>query len=109
MDSYDGTAPDPSAADRDRIAATGDEVSVDEDRAGREPINLLLRDLRTGSDGLSTADATRRLLIYGANRLPRARGRGWWVDIANQLIHPLALLLWVAAVLAWVAGTPILT
>ena len=31
------------------------------------------------------------------------------MDIANQLIHPLALLLWVAAVLAWVAGTPILT
>jgi calcium-translocating P-type ATPase len=109
MDSYDGTAPDPSAADRDRIPGTRDEVPVDEDRAGREPIDLLLRDLRTGGDGLSAADATRRLLIYGPNRLPRARGRGWWVDIANQLIHPLALLLWVAAVLAWVAGTPILS
>ncbi len=89
--------------------ASGAELPVDESRAGREPLALLLRDLRTSAEGLSPADVDRRLLVYGPNRLPHPTGRGWWVDIITQLVHPLALLLWVAAALAWLAGTPVLT
>ena len=75
-------------------------------RDAREPIDLLLRDLRARRDGLSTREAERRLLTFGPNELARRRGTRWPRQLARQLTHPLALLLWVAAVLAFVAGMP---
>jgi calcium-translocating P-type ATPase len=66
----------------------------------REPLTLLLRDLRTGRGGLSEREAARRLVSSGPNELSRRRGRTWPREIARQLVHPLALLLWLAAVLA---------
>ena len=74
----------------------------------RERLDLLLRDLRSSPQGLSTREARRRLVAYGPNELRRERRAGWWVEMAAQLTHPLALLLWVAAVLAFVAGIPAL-
>ena len=71
----------------------------------REPLELLFRDLRAGPEGLSTREAARRLLAYGPNELERRGGRRWPRQLAVQLTHPLALLLWVAAALAFVAGT----
>ena len=58
--------------------------------------------------GLSSREAERRLLAYGPNELAQQRARQWPGDIAAQVTHPLALLLWLAALLAFVAGTPIL-
>ena len=72
----------------------------------REPINLLLRDLRARPEGLSSRDAERRLVAYGPNELTRRGGRRWPRQFARQLTHPLALLLWVAAALAFAAGLP---
>ena len=74
----------------------------------RERLDLLLRDLRSSPQGLSSREARRRLVAYGLNELRREGRAGWWVEIAAQLTHPLALLLWVAAVLAFVAGIPAL-
>ena len=74
----------------------------------REGIGLLLRDLRSSADGLSAREARRRLVSYGPNELRREKRVGWPAEIAAQLTHPLALLLWVAAVLALVAGIPAL-
>ncbi|MFH8250196.1 cation-translocating P-type ATPase [Microbacterium sp. B2969] len=73
------------------------------------PVELLLRDLRTSEAGLGGREAARRLAVYGPNVLPRAQGISWPREILRQFTHPLALLLWVAAALAYVAGTPILT
>ncbi|MFI5615768.1 cation-translocating P-type ATPase [Amycolatopsis sp. NPDC051903] len=71
----------------------------------REPVELLLRDLRSAPDGLTTREAARRLQVEGPNELPR-RGRAQWpLELLRQFVHPLALLLWVAAGLAWFAGT----
>ena len=59
-------------------------------------------------EGLSSREAKRRALRYGPNRLERRRGRRWPGELARQLTHPLALLLWGAAGLAAVAGiTPV--
>lgn len=69
----------------------------------REPVSALMRDLRTGPDGLASREAARRLDLYGSNELPLRRGRPWWSALGRQFSHPLALLLWVAAALA--AGT----
>ncbi len=78
-------------------------------RDPRGPIDRLLRDLGVRSEGLSEREAARRLLAYGPNELRRGRGREWPRQIVSQLIHPLALLLWVAAGLALVASTPVLS
>jgi calcium-translocating P-type ATPase len=69
-----------------------------------EAVGLLLRDLRTGRDGLSSREAQRRLQQFGPNQLERRGGRRWPRELARQFTHPLALLLGAAAGLAWAAG-----
>lgn len=71
----------------------------------RDPQELLVGELRTGPDGLDEREVTRRLLTYGRNELERRDGRSWPRDLLRQFIHPLALLLWVAAALAAVTGS----
>jgi calcium-translocating P-type ATPase len=70
-----------------------------------ESIDRLLRDLRTRRTGLSDREAARRLVVFGPNELIRRRGQGWLGELVAQMVHPLALLLWVAAGLAAVSGT----
>jgi calcium-translocating P-type ATPase len=70
-----------------------------------EPVDRLLRDLRTTRSGLSGREAARRLLAYGPNELRRRGSRHVWRELGRQLAHPLALLLWAAAGLSWLAGT----
>ncbi|RAJ66570.1 calcium-translocating P-type ATPase [Streptomyces sp. Amel2xB2] len=74
----------------------------------REPLSRLRRELDTGDGGLSAREAARRLAVYGANEVRRER-HGWFGrELARQLVHPLALLLWGAGALALVAGTSVL-
>ena len=70
-----------------------------------EAANLLLRNLRSSREGLSSVEAGRRLAQYGPNELRRRGGRRWPRELARQFTHPLALLLWVAAVLLIVVGS----
>ena len=74
----------------------------------REPVPLLLRALHSRVDGLADREAERRLLVYGRNELVRRGGRRWPREIVNQVIHPLALLLWGAALLAFASGSAVL-
>ena len=69
----------------------------------------LFQALHAAPNGLSTREAERRLLVHGPNELVRRGGRRWLHEVVTQLVHPLALLLWAASVLAWAAGTPILS
>lgn len=66
----------------------------------RESIDRLLRDLRTRREGLSSNEAARRLLTHGTNELRRQAGRRWPRELGRQFVHPLALLLWLAAAFA---------
>ncbi len=59
--------------------------------------------------GLSSVEAARLLGEYGPNELRRRGGLRWPRQLARQIVHPLALLLWAATGLAWIAGTPVLT
>jgi calcium-translocating P-type ATPase len=70
--------------------------------------DTLLRELRTSPLGLSTREADRRLVVNGPNELVRRGGSHWPREIVRQITHPLALLLWVAAALAFVAGMSVL-
>lgn len=71
----------------------------------QEALDRLLRDLRSRREGLSSRDAQRRLTVAGTNDLVRKRGDPWWRELLRQLVHPLALLLWLASVLAALSGT----
>ena len=76
--------------------------------SGQEPLPLLLQDLGTTIRGLTNREVARRLTAYGPNELRRRGGRTWPRDLARQFTHPLALLLWAAAVLALVTNTAVL-
>jgi calcium-translocating P-type ATPase len=54
--------------------------------------------------GLTTREAERRLAQYGRNEVARRAGPGLARELGRQFAHPLALLLWAAAVLAALAG-----
>ncbi|MFL6126016.1 cation-translocating P-type ATPase [Actinophytocola sp.] len=86
-------------------------VAVDTDirtQDPREPLDRLLRDLRSRAGGLPEREAVRRRVVYGPNELSRRRRRSWPQDLLRQFTHPLALLLWLAAALAYVSGTAVL-
>ena len=71
-----------------------------------ETLEELFRDLRASAAGLSGREAARRLEVSGPNELSRRGGRRWPGELARQFTHPLAMLLMVAAALAWASGTP---
>ena len=76
---------------------------------GRQPLEVLFRDLRTAPSGLSGRESARRQLVFGANELTLRRARRWPRELLAQFTQPLAVLLAIAAVLAWVGGTPALS
>ena len=57
-------------------------------------------------DGLTSAEAARRLADGDANVLPAPRRPSALRQLVAELTHFFALLLWVAAGLAFVAGMP---
>jgi Ca2+-transporting ATPase len=56
--------------------------------------------------GLSSDEALRRLATAGPNRIEEVRGPSVLRKLAAQFVHLFALLLWVGAVLSFVAGLP---
>ncbi|MFC8494086.1 cation-translocating P-type ATPase [Streptomyces sp. NPDC057235] len=73
-----------------------------------EPLPRLRRELDTGPDGLSTREAARRLAVHGPNEVRRRSHSSFVRELTGQLVHPLALLLWAAAALAFVADLGVL-
>ena len=92
----------PHPAHRDEPTATAE--APDQALDVEESIDVLLRDLRTSREGLSSADAQRRVQQYGPNELQQREGTRWPGEVAAQLTQPLALLLWVAAALEFAIG-----
>ncbi|MFO0037608.1 MAG: cation-translocating P-type ATPase [Synechococcaceae cyanobacterium] len=70
------------------------------------PLGQVLPALQSEAGGLSQAEAERRLALWGANRLPAIRRRPLLLRLLDQMVHFMALLLWVAGGLAFVARTP---
>jgi magnesium-transporting ATPase (P-type) len=62
--------------------------------------------LDSSSGGLSDQEAAQRLQQFGANELPEAAHRPLWLRFADQLTHLMALLLWVAGILAFISNSP---
>jgi Ca2+-transporting ATPase len=70
------------------------------------PIAEAFKALRSDGTGLTNAEALDRLQRYGANRLPPVRRRPLLLRFTDQLFHFMALLLWVAGGLAFIAQAP---
>ena len=62
--------------------------------------------LQSHREGLSQAEAQERIERFGANRLPPLKRRPLLLRFSDQLFHFMALLLWVAGALAFVARSP---
>jgi calcium-translocating P-type ATPase len=73
-----------------------------------EPLETLFRDLRSRREGLPEREAARRLVAYGPNELTRRGGATWPAELMRQFTHPLALLLFLAAGLAFLGSTVVL-
>jgi len=100
----DEASPDDAGRDDFGPDKGGDDEAGHEIDAG-ESVGLLLRDLHSSRRGLTSGEAARRLLQYGRNELRRRGGPSWPGELARQLTHPLALLLWVAAALSFAVGS----
>ncbi|MGB9826020.1 MAG: HAD-IC family P-type ATPase, partial [Desulfofundulus sp.] len=66
------------------------------------------RELGSRADGLTTAEAQKRLREAGPNMLAERRGRPLWLRFAENLTNMFAVLLWSAALLAFVGSMPAL-
>ena len=62
-----------------------------------------LASLATGEDGLSQAEARRRLEEFGPNRIEELRRKSALVRLLREFMHFFAVILWVAAGLAFFA------
>jgi len=62
--------------------------------------------LGTSAQGLPEAEAAFRLKQYGYNELPEPTHRSLLLRFIDQLTHFMALLLWVAGILAFISHTP---
>ncbi len=58
----------------------------------------------TAVQGLAVAEAAKRLLQFGPNALPEAKGRSLWRVFLRQFQSPLIYILFLAAALAFVMG-----
>src|SRR6266498_836683 len=65
-----------------------------------------LAELGTRPEGLSADEWAARLAQIGANELPKPHGPGLVRQLLDQLLHFFALILWVAAGLAFIGGMP---
>ena len=72
-------------------------------RIQRLEVHDALHSLRSGPQGLSTSEAARRLQEYGLNLVQEIRGQPVAFRFLAQFTHFFALILWVAAVLAFIA------
>jgi len=63
---------------------------------------------RPAVTGLTEREVERRLLQYGRNELVRPGRARWPRELARQVVHPLALLLWGAAALSFATGSNVI-
>jgi calcium-translocating P-type ATPase len=66
-------------------------------------VNEVVQSLHSGLEGLSTAEAKRRLLEFGHNRVEPLRRTPLLVRFLQGFTHFFALILWIAAGLAFLA------
>lgn len=72
------------------------------------PVEQVYSALGSSTSGLTSAEAARRLKDFGPNELPAPIVRPIYLRFIDQLTHFMALLLWLAGILAFISNTPVL-
>jgi calcium-translocating P-type ATPase len=67
------------------------------------PVEDALRSLHSRPEGLTSAEAEHRLHDFGPNQVERLQGQPLWMQFLGEFTHFFAIILWVAAVLAFLA------
>jgi calcium-translocating P-type ATPase len=67
------------------------------------PVDAAILSLRSSANGLTADEAARRLVQFGPNRIERAARDPVGVQLLREFTHFFAMILWVAALLAFVA------
>ena len=65
--------------------------------------------LNTTESGLSTEESQGRMLIYGENTIKTEKSFHPVWNFAKQLVNLMAIMLWIASILAYMSGTPLLS
>ena len=73
--------------------------------AGRE-IEAVYHDLETTPMGLSEDEAKRRQVSFGLNRVSEKKNFHPWSQLLKQFVSAMAILLWIAGILAIIAKMP---
>ncbi|MEI7988229.1 MAG: cation-transporting P-type ATPase [Chloroflexota bacterium] len=78
-----------------------------------EPIHTLRQSqvyqtLETSQAGLSIADVKSRLALYGYNILSDPIQSSLWQRWVSYIIHPMAILLWLAGIVISITGRPVI-
>lgn len=60
--------------------------------------------LETAPQGLTAQQVEERLSLYGKNIIQEPTPPPWWSKLVIHTIHPMAILLWVAGILALIVG-----
>ena len=71
--------------------------------------DYVLISLKTSSAGLSNSEAQARLKIFGDNKMKTKRTFNPLKCFLEKLVGLLAIMLWVASILAFISGTPLLS
>jgi magnesium-transporting ATPase (P-type) len=84
----------------------GEDTTITHAEAATSSPAAVLARLRSRREGLSSEEAAGLLAIVGANELPHPREPGVVRKIIRQMTHLFAIMLWIAAILAWIGGLP---
>ncbi len=68
------------------------------------PKEEVLKNLAASEDGLTREEAARRLREAGYNQIEKITAVSLWRRLLKQFTHYLAILLWIAAALAFISG-----
>lgn len=74
----------------------------------QEP-EMVFRSLETSEGGLSEEEADRRLQHFGENAIKKEKGFRPFKILLAKLFSVFSVMLWIASILAYISGTPILT
>jgi P-type Ca2+ transporter type 2C len=70
------------------------------------PVEQLYKDMASGPEGMTVADAAKRLLEVGQNQISEGHHVPLWKKLVPHVTNLLAILLWIAGVLAYFGGMP---
>lgn len=84
--------------------ANTEEVKKDKVKWFTKSADFALKELNSSADGLSNAEAEKRLKEYGENSLPQKKPKPFILMLLKEFINPIVLILLVAMAFSFIVG-----